>query len=44
MLIASLFFSISDGVDHIVYYLYINIEPNTNFVSHDFDSIKHIDI
>ena len=40
MLIASLL----DGVDHIVYYLYINIEPNTNFVSHDFDSIKHIDI
>ena len=25
-------------------YLYIDTELNTNFVSHDFDTIKHIDI
>ena len=33
-----------DGVDHMICYFYIDTEPNTNFVSHDFDSIKHIDI
>ena len=33
-----------DGVDHMICYLYIDTELNTNFVSHDFDTIKHIDI
>ena len=32
------------GVDNKICYFYIDTEPNTNFVSHDFDSIKHIDI
>ena len=37
-------FSLLHGIDHRILDSYIDTEPNTNFVSHDFDSIKHIDI